>query len=307
MSNLSPFHEGEVFVQERTGERDVGLRNGAVIADTILKGALRFISQQPFIVTGSMDDEGRVWASVILGQPGFMTAAKRSIDFDLTQTLPNPLDPFWKNIERHPKIGTLIIELTRRRRLRVNGPVTRVDDDRLRLDVSESYPNCPKYIQRRTMILNTELSSDTPEPVRGDGAALSQEQASWVADADTVFVASAHPGKGVDASHRGGKPGFIHVIDDRTLRIPDYAGNSIFNTLGNFVEYPQAGLLFIDFESGRTLQLVGKPTILWDLDVPDHETGGTCRYWKFEIEKSVEIDNRITQSWQFVDYSPFNP
>lgn len=307
MSISSPYHEGELFVQDRTDQRDTGLKNGSVIADRIVKGALRFIEQQPFIVTGTTDDSGRVWASVIAGRPGFMSASEQSIEIDLTQTLPNPLDPFWKNIEVNPEIGTLIMELTRRRRLRVNGPVSRLDDNRLRLEVSESYPNCPKYIQRRSVSVNIDRDPGTPAPVSRSGSALSPEQASWITEADTMFVASAHPERGVDASHRGGTAGFIRVIDERTLRIPDYAGNSMFNTLGNFVANPQAGLLFIDFRGSRTLQLVGKPTILWDLDVPDHETGGTRRYWEFEIEESIETENGVAPIWEFIDNSPFNP
>jgi hypothetical protein len=45
---------------------------------------------------------------------------------------------------------------------------------------------------------------------------------------------------------------------------PDYNGNSIFNTLGNIQVNPNAGLLFIDFESGRTLQISGVAPIDWD-------------------------------------------
>ncbi|XLM22644.1 pyridoxamine 5'-phosphate oxidase family protein, partial [Chromobacterium piscinae] len=61
-------------------------------------------------------------------------------------------------------------------------------------------------------------------------------------------------------SHRGGKPGFVK-IDGDTLTIPDFAGNGYFNTLGNLLRHPRAGLLFIDFSSGDTLQLAGRAEV----------------------------------------------
>ena len=95
--------------------------------------------------------------------------------------------------------------------------------------------------------------------------------------ADTFFVASAHPRRGTDVSHRGGDPGFVRMLDDHTLRVPDYAGNSMFNTLGNLHVNPRAGLLFVDFDRWRTLQLTGTATIRFDLEP---------RAWDFRVEAS---------------------
>lgn len=307
MSILTPYHEGELAVQDRAGQRDVGALNGSVISDTIIKGAQKFIEQQSFIVTGSTDHEHNVWASVIFGKSGFMSASDKTIEFDLSKTRVNSVDPFWSNIESSSKIGGLVIEMTRRRRLRVNGDISTVGENKLRLDVLESYPNCPKYVQRRTMSPTTDRKGIDAPTTRLEGTALTSDQRPWVETADTLFVASAHVHRGVDASHRGGKPGFVQVINDTKLLVPDYAGNGMFNTLGNFEADPRAGLLFIDFKGRRTLQLTGKASILWDLDVPDHETGGTRRYWEFEIYRSIQIDDPAAHVWEFVDSSPFNP
>ena len=128
-----------------------------------------------------------------------------------------------------------------------------------------------------------------------------------IAGSDTFFVASSHPERGVDVSHRGGNPGFVEVLDERTLRVPDYVGNGLYNTLGNFVSHPQAGLLFIDFDAGTTLQLIGVPKIRWELDRADDRTGGTRRYWDFTVQRWLvrEIPQRV--ECEFLDYSPFNP
>ena len=149
----SPYHEGELAVQERLGELEEGRRNGRVISDTILKGALKYIEQQPLAVFGSVDGEQNVWASALVGNPGFIKALDdRRVEVDLTQTARNRHDPFWRNIEGESRVGMLVIDLGTRRRLRINGHLSDTTPGRLRLEVTESYPNCPKYIQRRHIV-----------------------------------------------------------------------------------------------------------------------------------------------------------
>ena len=75
------------------------------------------------------------------------------------------------------------------------------------------------------------------------------------------------PGPGRRRDHRGGRPGFVKVAGE-TLTIPDYSGNYYFNTLGNFLVNPKAGLVFIDFATGELLMLTGTVEILWE-DEPE--------------------------------------
>ena len=309
MPIANPYHEGELRIQQLDGVLQQAQGSGRVIADTIIKGALKFIAQQPMAVLGSVDDDQNVWASILFGRPGFMTAPdEKTVEFDLSQAGINPHDPFWTNIEQNPQIGSLMIELATRRRLRINGEASRPSADRLQLHlaVAESYPNCPKYIQRRQVTIQA-LDGPNTNSMRHDGDALGDDQQALIAAADTFFVASAHPQRGVDASHRGGPPGFVNVLDERTLRIPDYVGNSMFNTLGNFSANPRAGLVFLDFDQSRTLQLIGRPEILWDQDDAESKTGGTRRFWLLQVERWREMSLPATLRWEFLDYSPFNP
>ncbi len=306
MTVASIYHEGELLVQQRTGEELQAKRNAGVISDRIIPGAIPFIAQQSMVVLGSVDADRNVWASALFGRPGFVSAAHdRAVDFDLSQAGYDEQDPLWANIAGDPRIGMLAIELATRRRLRVNGNLTRVNDEKLRLDVIEAYGNCPKYIQRGHIVQRWGEPGDGIEP--SSGGILSPSQQASIGAADTFFVASAHPDRGVDLSHRGGNPGFVQVLDERTLRVPDYAGNSMFNTLGNFVANPRAGLLFIDFDANRTLQLVGRPEIRWDFDESSNRTGGTRRYWDFTVERWLERPLPYHIEWELLDYSPFNP
>lgn len=303
----NPYHEGELAVQQRVDAAAMARMNGAAVDDTILGGALRFIEQQAMLVIGSVDARGQVWSSLLFGPAGFVRAVdKCTVEIDVSQPRSSGDDPLWQNLQQNPNVGLLVIELGSRRRLRINGKANKLADDSYVIEVERSYPNCPKYIQGRQLKISPQGQAPALSAVEA-GTALGARQKSLIAGADTLFVASAHPEHGVDASHRGGHPGFVKIINDRQLRIPDFVGNSMFNTLGNFVSYPHAGLVFIDFERNRLLQLTGTPQILWELDDPQGETGGTRRFWQFDISAWQENPLPVELAWEFLEASPHIP
>lgn len=302
------FHPGELAVQQRAGEAQTAHMNGGALSNRIPGGAIPFLAQQPMAIAASIAEDGAVWASLLLGLPGFLRSEDgRSMRIDVSRPLTAEDDPLWENMERGSDLGLLIIELGSRRRLRVNGRATRDADGQLTVDVGVAYPNCPKYIQRRHWSMPAAPASNAQPRASRQGRTLDTRQRAWIVAADTLFIASSHPEHGADASHRGGQPGFVQFLNDNTLRIPDYSGNSMFNTLGNFESYPRAGLAFVDFERGLLLQLTGRPRIRWELDDPQQRSGGTGRFWDFEVERWRESDLALRLKWEFVDFSPFNP
>ncbi len=171
----APFHEGELQVQEHVGVRREATRNSVVIKDSIINGALPFIAKQHMAVIGSIDSERNVWVSILSAQPGFMQAtSEQRIIFDLRQSIQNPADPFWLNIESNPRIGMLVIELATRRRLRINGIIHKNNEHQLELEVLESFPNCPKYIQRRTVLSNQMGEMETSQITEGETLGVNQ-------------------------------------------------------------------------------------------------------------------------------------
>ncbi len=301
-----PFHEGELTIQRRADTVAQGRNSGRMIADTIVPGAINFVNTQPFAVMGSVDNQQRLWASIVVGTAGFMAAEPRALDIDLSETWRIDSDPLWRNLASDPRIGILVIDLRNRARLRVNGRVTFPPEDQLHVDVEQAYPNCPQYIQRRNYGTATEQEGNA-QSVYEIGTSLSDEQQQWITKADTMFVASEHPSGGIDASHRGGNPGFIQIVNSNQLRIPDYAGNGMFNTLGNLEVNPRAGVVIPDFENCRTLQLTGRTQIQWDIEDPQNETGGTRRFWDLHVEEWVCTDMPGALQWELLDRSPHNP
>jgi predicted pyridoxine 5'-phosphate oxidase superfamily flavin-nucleotide-binding protein len=301
------FHKGELDAQRRAHEQDVAARVSQVIKPFIVAGAVPFIRQLPMFIAGTEDAAGHVWASIVYGTPGFLDPSDdaRKVIIHLDEALLDTADPLWANLEERPEAGLLFIEPLTRRRLKVNGPVER-SGSVMTIDVGESYAICPKYIQKRDIQVQKN-SDDSPTSQACSGRALEQRHVDQVRRADTFFVASSHVTHGPDVAHRGGKPGFVTVLDDGDFWIPDYRGNSILSSFGNFTLNPNAGLAFPDFDTRKTLQLIGTASLHWDQPDPLNNTGGTRRYWKFRVDSWRESDIPATVCERFFEPSPFNP
>jgi len=301
----TPFHPGELEVQARAGVSGMAARIGNGIHPTIPAAARDFLADQPFAVVGSVAVDGRVWASLLTGAPGFMRAwDERTVRLDAA---PAPGDPLADNLRANPEVGMLVIEPASRRRMRLNGTASVRPDGGLQVSTRQVYANCPKYIQARAVAGAAGAGEPSPRTAGARrGAALTADQRAWIAGADTFFIASAHPKGGADASHRGGNPGFVRVAGPRRLVFPDYAGNSMFNTLGNITANPRAGLLFLDFEQGRTLQVSGRARVIWDARHAA-DVAGAERLVEVDVEETIERADSRPLHWRFIDYSRFNP
>jgi predicted pyridoxine 5'-phosphate oxidase superfamily flavin-nucleotide-binding protein len=298
----SKFHAGELEVQARAGVRDTARRVAGVIRSTIPPTAQEFLRSQQMVVMSTVDSHGRVWASILTGKPGFIQAVdERTLRIDAEPVSGEPLS---ENLKTGDEIGVLVIELSTRRRMKVKGKAELLQKRGIYVHAERVYALCPKYIQARVVVADPAESRVGHRIQRLEN--LSEKQRNWIAKADTFFIASFHPETGADASHRGGYPGFVTVLNENKLVFPDYSGNNMFNTLGNISANPNAGLLFIDFERGNTLQFTGKAQVIWDNDRVA-EFAGAERLVEFDVERVIEIAGAIPLRWEFLGYSPFNP
>jgi len=304
LPDSSPYHCGEIAVQQRVGESAIAERNGSVISDTIMAGAIPFLAQQPMVVLGTIGRDGSVWASMLFGERGFVAApTNQRVQIDAGRSFSVPGDPLWGNIATSPEVGMITLELATRRRLRINGRLTRAGDI-ADFAVRQAYPNCPKYIQRRQFV---GVESERRDGAVSRGSALGGREIAMLRQADTLFIATLHDATGLDCSHRGGNPGFIEVQGSDTIRVPDYAGNSMYNTLGNLELDPRAGVVVADFDAGEILQLSGEVKIEWDIPGTDEQTTGTRRFWKMKIVQWIRSVMPAKPRWEYIDPSPFNP
>lgn len=174
-----------------------------------------------------------------------------------------------------------------------------------RVLVEHSFGNCPQYIQTRTFTFEEQDGAAQAEVSEG----LTDAARAMIAAADTFYVASYVDPEGdasrrqVDVSHRGGKAGFVQIGADGLLKIPDFAGNLHFNTLGNILLNGKAGLLFIDHASGDLLQLTGDAEVI--LDSPEIAAfQGAERLWSFRARKVIRRPGASPLRWSFGEWSP---
>src|SRR3990172_5679578 len=86
---------------------------------------------------------------------------------------------------------------------------------------------------------------------------FSDDDRAFVEAAPFFFLATADPDGAPDCSYKGGLPGFVRVLDRKTLAFPDYDGNGMFRSMGNLKVNPKVGLLFVDFERGGRMRVNG--------------------------------------------------
>ncbi|MEO8621561.1 MAG: pyridoxamine 5'-phosphate oxidase family protein [bacterium] len=306
MTEEGVFHAGEIAVQERAGERAIARRRESIIGDHLVDGARAFLSEQGVAAVSAETPDGALWASMWCGTPGFISSRDDGSRVEISAALhhTHASDPVRRAIRTDGPLGIVVIDFATRRRMRINGTVRRADANGVDVAVREVFGNCPKYIQRRQRIDDAAGGAQEQEQ---SGGALDADRRRFIAQADTMFVASIHPARGLDVSHRGGNPGFVQVQDECTLRIPDYPGNSMFQTLGNFDVDARAGLALIDFERNRVLSLTGSARSEFGADDPRVPTNGTGRYWSFNVERWLEFPLPAKMQWTLIERSPLNP
>lgn len=305
--DASPFHHGELDAQRRAGvssQAESAGRRG--IRRYMPEQHRQFFADLPFMVFGGVDANGQPWATMRAGAPSFVSSPDaRTLRIDGGVLPGDPLAGRWNE---GAMIGGLGLQPQTRRRNRINGMVRSVEGSTLVVDVTQSFGNCAKYIQSRTptFVERSASSSSTPPEV---ATQLSDEDRALLRRADTFFIASANLAdeaglaRGVDVSHRGGAPGFVRVDNASTLTTPDYSGNRFFNTIGNLIHDPRAGLLFIDFATGDLLYLAVRAEVVWDgAELAGFE--GAERLVRFHIDEVRRSRGALPFRWSEVEFAP---
>jgi uncharacterized protein len=278
--SASPWHSGEIAIQTRLGVAERMAELGPrVIRDQIVAQHRDFYRQLSYVVLGAVDSGGDVWATLRAGAPGFLDAPD---PFHLrVESAADPRDPAEAGLRDGAAIGLLGIDLATRRRNRLNGIIRREGTDGFAVRVEQSFGNCPQYIRVRP---NPHRAPDAVEAAPEILPRLDARARALITEAETFFVATYVDGadghRQVDVSHRGGPPGFVRIDAEGVLTVPDFSGNRFFNTLGNMLANPRAGLAFVDFGTGDLLQLTGHAEI--SLDAPEIASlPGAERLWRF--------------------------
>ena len=112
--------------------------------------------------------------------------------------------------------------------------------------------------------LEALYDSPVPTSITKEIDHLTDQHRAYIDASPFVVIATAGPG-GLDCSPRGDPPGFVRVVDERTLMLPDRRGNNRLDTLRNLVTDPRIGMLFLVPGIGVTLRVNGTVELSTDL------------------------------------------
>ena len=123
--------------------------------------------------------------------------------------------------------------------------------------MSYTYHDGERELQER--FDSTRLADKLRERVVHD--TISESDREFIGRMDMFFLASVSGDGNVDCSYKGGEPGFVKVLDERTVAFPNYDGNGMFMSAGNIVTNPKVGMLFVDWENQWRMRLNGTASI----------------------------------------------
>lgn len=302
----SRFHASEIAVQKKVGVAERVAPASQYIREFMPNQHREFFANLPYLILGFVDKQGRPWSVPLFGPPGFISSpTSTSLRLKALPTLTRLLD---LDITVGQKVGTVGVEVQTRRRNRMNGIISEVDDKGFSIDVELSFGNCPQYIQKREIqyVEGNETQRSFDDIEMSDH--LNKQSASLIKRADTFYIASrtkdfTHDKRtGLDVSHRGGKPGFIKVSGN-TLLFPDFSGNKFFNTIGNISSDARVGLVFPDFHSTDAVFITGKAKVHYDHPALT-DIDGAERIIEVTIHSSAYIDAFLPMQGEIEEYSP---
>jgi hypothetical protein len=158
------FHDGELAVQQQAGVRGEAARLVGMLGPAELRGGIvRFLADRTFAALTARDAAGRLWTSPLIGEAGFLeVASPTTLHVAAAAAHGDPLD--------HPPVGQpvglVVMEFAARRRVRINGRLTRSDGGGLTVEVEQAYGNCPQYIHQRTLIPTGNDRQELQQPLR---------------------------------------------------------------------------------------------------------------------------------------------
>ena len=302
------FHEGELRLQNQVGSRkQIDVMTEHLMKDYMPDQHREFFEGLEYIFLGTIDENGLPHSAILTGPPKFASSPKP--EMLVVQTGPRAHQPGFSNLAIGQPVGVLGLDLSNRRRNRMHGKISALDDTSLTITVVQSYGNCPKYVSLRNIYERSLPAISSPGPVRDT---LSTDEMSLIKASDTFFIASyVQDGsgaayEGVDVNHRGGAPGFVRVDSPTQITVPDYKGNNLFNTFGNLLLNPDAGVLFVNFETGDQLHFQGTANLI---EGAEHVSAfpGALRLLQIQIKHVTFTKAATPLRWRFIESSPCNP
>ncbi|CAG8981093.1 hypothetical protein HYALB_00013842 [Hymenoscyphus albidus] len=316
-----PFHDGEKAMHKLL---QVPMRDNPT-QPFLTPNAANTLIRSPILAIGALDLKGRHWTSLWGGEAGFSRPVAQGI-IGMKTVINQSYDPVAEILleGKHDgevvkaegagkMVGMLAIDLETRSRVKLYGRMVAgalqgteggIGDVQLVVKIEQSLGNCPKYLNKKHIL----PSIPQPKLVTSE-LPLPQAALDLVSKSDLFFISSSNQEADMDTNHRGGPPGFVRMLQTEkgtSLVYPEYSGNRLYQTLGNLITTPQAGLIFPDFETGDVLYVTGNTEILAGKSAAEL-IAHTNLAVKVNIEAVRFVVNGLGFRGEVGEYSPYNP
>jgi predicted pyridoxine 5'-phosphate oxidase superfamily flavin-nucleotide-binding protein len=124
--------------------------------------------------------------------------------------------------------------------------------------VNETYHDGHRLLQER---FDTRRLADRLDERFVQRGSIDADDKAFIERQDMFFLATADEQGRPNCSYKGGEPGFVRVLDERTIAFPNYDGNGMYLSMGNLLRNPHVGLLFVSFTEQKRLRLNGIASI----------------------------------------------
>jgi len=168
--------------------------------------------------------------------------------------------------------------------------------------VSSIYSPASRLLQDR---FDTRRLADRLEDVKVHTHFTDDDRA-FITQMDMCILATVDATGQPTCSYKGGDPGFVRVLDDNTLALPDYDGNGMFLTMGNVSETGRVGMLFLDFVRQRRMRVDGTAILRTDADATSAFPGAQL-VLVVRAERIYPNCPRYLHKYELVERSAFVP
>ena len=135
---------------------------------------------------------------------------------------------------------------------------------------------------------------------------IGEREAAFIERRDMFFLATCDADGQPTCSYKGGDPGFVRVLDERTLAFPNYDGNGMYLSMGNALAHAPVGMLFIDFERQNRIRVEGDAHV--ELDDPLTSTWPGAQFVvRVAVRRVFPNCPRYIHRYQLVERSSFVP
>lgn len=318
---ISEFHEGERAMHQML---KVPRQDNPTSPGLPMRYGMR-VTQSSLVALGTMDNLNRPWTTVWGGDRGFARPVAENV-LAFNSAVDTRHDPvfraLWDGADPQDdavvrpgdgegkEMAGLAIDLETRDRVKLMGKmvagaaVNGGKEVQMAMVVTGSLGNCPKYLNKKDVVLH-EMK---PELV-SDSLLLPQGALDLIDKADMLFLSSSN-GETMDTNHRGGSPGFIRVVKNTAtgleLVYPEFSGNRLYQTLGNFKVNPKIGLAIPDFNTADVLYLTGSASVLVGAEASSLLARSNLAI-KITVTEARFVKSGLPFRGDAGEFSPYNP